>query len=91
MHDLSNVTLGRPEAGLALFTFLDVVEIRAYHVRELAQPLLLEMLEARNLARFQRAEVIWRMRLPKEMLILFQSFQVLELRVLVNLHLHPLL
>ena len=36
VHDLPNVTLGRPEAGLALFTFLDVVDIRAYHVRELA-------------------------------------------------------
>ena len=37
VQDLTDVTLGGSETGLTLFTFLDIVDIRAYHVREQAE------------------------------------------------------
>ena len=37
VQDLTDVTLGGSDTGLTLFTFLDVVDIRAYHVREQAE------------------------------------------------------
>ena len=79
VHDLADITLCRSEGGLAFLCFMNQIYFGADHARKLVQPGLIKMFDARNLARLQCAQMIWRMSLPEKLLILFQSPHILEL------------